>query len=290
MQLPIIRTFSRVSLALIAIYMIWGSIFLAIRLALRGFPPFLMLGIRFLTAGSILYFFLRAKGVKTPSQSQWIGSTIIGSLLLVGGNGGVAYAQQWVDSSLAALGMATVPLWAGVFSGLFGRWPARIEWLGLGLGFIGVGLLSLGSNLLANPIGAITLLMAAVTFAFGSVLSNYLPLASGLMTSAMQMITGGGLLLLLSLIFQERMSSFPTVEALFALLYLVIFGSIVAFSIYIYLLKKARPATATSFTYVSPVVAVVLGVSFVGEQITSLGLIAMAVILLGVGLTTIRRK
>jgi drug/metabolite transporter (DMT)-like permease len=280
----------RLGSALLAVYLIWGSIYFAIRVALESFPPFLMLGIRFLLAGSILYFLLRTRGEKAPSRLQWIRTTLIGGLLLVGGNGGVAYAQQWVSSSLAALGFATVPLWAGLFAGLWGNWPTRLEWMGLGLGFAGVGLLSLESNLWANPAGIGSLLLAVVTFALGSVWSRHLLLPTGLMTSAMQMLSAGGLLLVLSLVFKERMTNLPTVESLWALIYLVVFGSLVAFSAYIYLLNRVRLALATSYTYVNPVIAVVLGVGLAGENITSTGLLAMLVILSGVGLAALRRK
>lgn len=286
----IIHNRYRVSIALLTVYLIWGSIFLAIRIGLESFPPFFMLGIRFLISGSILYLFLRVNGVKTPSRFQWGTATIVGSLLLVCGNGGVAYAQQWVDSSLAALGMATVPLWATLFTGFWGKWPVKLEWVGLGLSFTGVGMLSLESNLWANPIGALSLFLASTGFAFGSVWSKHLPISSGLMTSAMQMLTGGGLLLLLSLISHEQISAFPTVKASLALMYLVIFGSLVAFSTYTYLLKKVQPALATSFTYVNPIIAVLLGVSFAGEEFNSGQILSMLIILLGVGLSALKRK
>lgn len=279
-----------VGLALFSVYLIWGSIYLAIRIALTSFPPFFMLGIRFLLAGSLLYIWLLSRGEKPPNRLQWIQATLIGMLLLVAGNGGVAYAQQWVVSSLAALGMATVPLWTGLFAGIWGNWPTRREWMGLGLGFIGVGMLSLEGNLWVNPVGTIALLVAAISFAFGSVWSRQLSLPSGLMTSAMQMLTGGGFLLFLSIISHEKMPSSVTIESVLALVYLIIFGSLVAFSAYIYLLNHVRPALATSFTYVNPLVAVILGVGLAGEQITGTGIIAMVVILIGVVLAARRRK
>ena len=143
--------------ALIALYLLWGGTYLGMRIALQSFPPFLLSGIRFLIAGSILYVFLRARGGASPTRAQWVGAAVVGTLLLVGGNGGVVFAEQWVASGLASLGIAAVPLWAAIFSGLFGRWPNRKEWLGLGIGFIGVVLLNLENGFSANPLGAIAL-------------------------------------------------------------------------------------------------------------------------------------
>src|SRR5205823_7676136 len=130
--------------------------------------PFLMAGIRFLLAGSILYPILRLRGSPTPTRAQWLGSALIGSLLLVGGNGGVVFAEQWVASGLASVGIAAVPLWTALFAGLWRRWPTRLEWLGLVVGFTGVILLNLGNSMWANPLGAIALLLAAMFWALGS--------------------------------------------------------------------------------------------------------------------------
>jgi len=277
-------------LSLLALYLIWGGTYLAMRIGLGSFPPFMLSGIRFWLAGCIMYPFLRVRGYQAPTRRQWIGSTLVGGLLLMGGNGGVVFSEQWVASGLAALGIAAVPLWAALFSGLFGRWPTRIEWLGLGLGFIGVVLLNLENGMQANPIGAIALLIAPMSWAFGSIWSQRLPLPKGLMASAAQMIAGGILLLLLSLVLREKMSGFPTMGPLLAMGFLIIFGSLVAFSAYGYLLRRVRPALATSYAYVNPVVAVGLGVGLAGEHITSIGLVAMLTILAGVGLVSMGRE
>lgn len=279
-----------VILSLVALYLFWGGTYLAMKVALQGFPPFILAGIRFLVAGCLLYVFLRARGVPSPTRSQWIGATLIGALLLMGGNGGVVFAEQWVASGLAALGIAAVPLWAALFSGLFGRWPTRIEWLGLGLGFIGVAFLNLGNGLSASPLGAIALLIAPISWAFGSIFSQRVPLPKGFMSSAAQMLTGGTLLILLSLALGERVTRFPNMSSLVAMGFLVVFGSLVAFCAYGYLLRHVRPALATSYAYVNPVVAVALGVGLAGEKITTLGLVAMAAILVGVGLVTLGRE
>ena len=276
-------------LSLFALYIIWGSTYLGMRFALASFPPFLMAGIRFVIAGTLLYTFLRVRGAAAPTRPQLIGSAIIGILLLAGGNGGVSFAEQWVSSGLAAVGIAAVPLWAALFIGLMGRWPKRIEWIGLGLGLVGVLFLNFENGVWANPIGAIALLLAPMCWALGSALSSRVSLPSGLMASATQMIIGGVFLLLLGLLLGERIHSVPTASAVESMLFLIFFGSLVAFSAYGYLLRNVRPALATSYAYVNPAVAVGLGVLFAGEHITLIGILAMVVILAGVGLVSLGR-
>ena len=246
-----------------------------------------MIGIRFVVAGGILYLILRLRGVPSPNRSQWLGSAAVGALLIGGGMGGVATAEQWVPSSVAAVCIATAPLWISLFAGLWGRWPVRTEWLGLALGFVGVVLLNLGSGLWASPIGAIILLISPVCWAFGSAWSHHLQLPPGLMASAAQMLIGGVFVTILGLILGQRITSLPTMQSLLALLYLITFGSLLAFSAYGYLLRRVRPALATSYAYVNPVVAVCLGVIFAGESITAMTVVAMVVILVGVGLISL---
>jgi drug/metabolite transporter (DMT)-like permease len=212
---------------------------------------------------------------------------VVGGLLLVVGNGGVVFAEQWVSSGLAALALGAIPLWAAVFSGLFGRWPTRIEWFGLGLGFSGLVLLNLGNGLHANPLGAIVLFIAPIGWAFGSILSQHLPSPKGLMASSSQMIAGGILLFIVGFATGEHMTSIPGPRPLAAMAYLIIGGSLVAFSAYGYLLRHVRPALATSYAYVNPLVAVGLGVALAGEQITIIELLAMLTILSGVGLVSL---
>src|SRR5690348_833541 len=175
-------------LSLLSLYFIWGGTYLAMRIGLQGFPPFILAGVRQLTAGIILYVFLRLRKRALPTRKQWLTAIVVGGLLLVVGNGGVVFAEQWVSSGLAALALGAIPLWAAVFSGLFGRWPTRIEWFGLGLGFSGLVLLNLENGLHANPIGAIVLLIAPISWALGSILSQHLPSPKGLMASASQML------------------------------------------------------------------------------------------------------
>jgi drug/metabolite transporter (DMT)-like permease len=276
-----------VVLALLSLYLIWGSTYLGIRIAIESIPPYLMIGVRFVVAGGILYLILRMRGVPAPTRSQWMGSAAVGVLLIGGGMGGVATAEQWVPSSVAAVCLATSPLWISLFAGLWGRWPVRAEWLGLALGFVGVVLLNLGSGLWTNPTGAILLLIAPICWSFGSAWSHHLQLPAGLMASAAQMLIGGVFVSLLGLMLGQRITGLPSMQSLLALLYLITFGSLIAFSVYVFLLHSLRPALATSYAYVNPVVAVILGVIFAGERITLMTVVAMVVILVAVGLISL---
>jgi drug/metabolite transporter (DMT)-like permease len=272
---------------LFALYIVWGSTYLAIRWALQGgFPPFLMAGLRFSLAGLILYTVLRLRGHANPSARQWAAGTLIGFLLLVVGNGGVVFAQQYVPSGVAALVVGSVPLWASLFGGLFGQWPGRAERWGLGIGFCGLVLLNLGSDMRGNPWAVVALLVSPVSWAFGSMWTRRLPLAQGLMSTATQMLPGGALFLLLSFGLGEHFSAPPAPRALLAFFYLVFFGSLVAFSAYGYLLRNARPALATSYAYVNPMVAVLLGTFLAGESLSTWGFLAMGAILGAVVLLT----
>jgi drug/metabolite transporter (DMT)-like permease len=280
----------RILLALLAVYIVWGSTYLAIRIALEGFPPFLMAGVRFLCAGSILYFFLRAKGEQPPAMSQVTGASLVGGFLLLGGNGGVVFAEQTVASGLAALAIATVPLWTVLFSGIWKRWPGHLEWAGLILGLAGIVLLNFEGDLKASPAGAVALTIAAVSWAFGSAWSSHLPLPRGMMASAVEMMAGGLMLIIAGFVTGERIYMLPSMRAVSALLYLIAFGSLIGFSSYVYLLGRVRTVLATSYAYVNPVIAVILGIWIAGERITGMGVSAMLVILAGVLLSMLGQR
>jgi drug/metabolite transporter (DMT)-like permease len=278
-----------VPLALVSLYLVWGSTYLAIRIAVASYPPFLMAAVRFLCAGLALYAFLRWRGMPAPSRRQWLNSTAAGVMLLGFGNGLVCFAEQSVASGLAAVAVASMPLFAAVFGGLYGSWPRRMEWLGLGIGFAGVILLNLGGSMKGAPLGAIALVVAALSWAFGSVWSKRRDMPPAAMNTAAQMLTGGGVLLLFALAIGERLPAAPPASATFALVYLAVAGSLVGFSAYLYLLHTVRPALATSYAYVNPPVAVLVGALFGGEAVHPFDVAAMAVILAGVALITLAR-
>lgn len=279
-----------VPLALFSLYVVWGSTYLAIRVALTGYPPFLMAGIRFLCAGSALYAFLRWRGMAAPTRTQWINAAMTGTLLLGLGNGLVCYAEQSVASGLAAVAVASMPLFAALFGGLYGHWPRRMEWLGLGVGFGGVVLLNFGGGMAGAPLGAFALVVAAASWAFGSVWSRRRDMPPAAMNTAAQMLTGGAILFVGALLAGERLPAVPAASATLALAYLGVAGSLVGFTAYLYLLNTVRPALATSYAYVNPPIAVLFGALLGGEAVHTLDLVAMAVILGGVGLIALARE
>lgn len=270
------------ALALAALYLIWGSTYLAIRVAIDGIPPLLMAGFRNVVAGAALYLYLRVTRVPRPTPGQWRGAAVTGILLLAGGNGGVTVAEQWVSSGLASLMVSTVPLWTVLFGILWGARSRRLEWGGIALGLAGMALLNLEGDFRARPVGAVILIGAALSWAFGSIWSKRLSLPPGLMSSAAQMLAGGAFLLLLAAIAGERPAAHIPWRSWAAFGYLVLFGSLVGFSCYLYLLRRVSPALATSYAYVNPVVAVLLGIAFMGERLGPAGFLGMAVILSGV--------
>lgn len=272
----------RVVVSLAAVYLIWGSAYFAIRVALTGIPPFLMAGSRFTLAGAVLYAFLRARGAPAPTADQWKVTAGIGLLLVVAANGGVVVAEQWVDTGLTSIVLATSPLWTALFAGFWERWPSRPEWKGIGIGLAGVVLLNLHAGLQAHPIATAALVLASASWALGSIWGRHVGLPRGLMASATQMLTGGPIMLAIGFAHGEWLSSIPPANALIATLYLGVFSSLIGFSAYTYLIHNTRPALAVSYSYVNPVVAVALGAFFVGERISALELIAMGLTLASV--------
>ena len=278
-----------IPLALLALYVIWGSTYLGIRFALESYPPFLLAGLRFLTASVLLFGVLRLRGVAMPTAKQWRNAGITGILLLGFGNGLVCFAEERVSSGIAAVAVASVPLFVALFSGLYGAWPTRSEAVGLGIGFVGVIILNLGSSLSGSRLGAIALLIASISWAFGSMWSKHQDMPAGPMNTAVQMFCASVALLLVGFGVGERLPPHPTVHASLALAYLVVFGSIIAFSAYLYVLKNARPALASSYAYVNPTVAVLFGVMIAGEHVGPYDLLGMAIILLSVIILTFFR-
>jgi drug/metabolite transporter (DMT)-like permease len=276
--------------ALAAVYLSWSTTYLAIRIALEDLPPFFLMGFRFFVVGVGLYAYLRLKGESNPTLSEWGWSAVIGTFLMLGGSAGVAYAEQWVESGLAALVIATTPLWTVLFAGIWKHRPAALEWAGLLVGLAGVAILNCEGGLRASPIGAAVLFFAAMSWAFGSAWSMHVRLPKGMMSAATEMITGGAVVLAVSFFAGERITKVPAWRSIGALVYLGIFGSLVGFTAYLYLLGKVRPSLATSYAYVNPVLAVLLGVWLLGERITAVGVTAMIVILAGVILVALGQK
>lgn len=280
-----------IGVSLFAVYVIWGSTYLGLRYGLEGFPPFLLNGIRLVIAGSLLYPIARRRGHRRPTARQWRDSAVVGALLFIGGLGLVTVAEDnGVGSGLAASAVAVMPLWAALVSGLFGRWPTRMEWVGLVVGFGGVVLLSREGDFRASTLGTVLMAASPMLWAFGSVVAGRLRLPRGLMGSAAQMLTGGLLLLAAGWGRGETIEAAPGLGAWMALGYLTLFGSLFAYTAYAYLLAKVRPALATSYAYVNPVVAVALGVTLGNEVIGGWAYAGLPIILAGVGLVGLAQR
>ena len=280
-----------VVLALLLVYVVWGSTYLGIRLALEGgaLPLTMVSGGRFIIAGSLMYAVLRWRGSPAPTRRQWRNLAIMGLTMLVLGNGMVVLAERTVSSGLAATAVASVPLWMALFGAMRGQNASRGEWLGIAIGFLGVVWLNAGSSLTASPQGLILLLIAPIGWAFGSIWARGLDLPSPCMTAAGQMLCGGAMLVVLGLLSGERPTTWPSLHGLLAVAYLCMFGSIVAFTAYVWLLHNVRPALVASYAYVNPVIAVILGVIIGNEHFGGRDFLAMAVILAGVVVLTLAR-
>jgi len=281
----------RVALALGAVYLIWGSTYLAMRFAIATIPPFLMAGTRYLTAGAILYGWARWRGAPRPGLLHWRTAVLAGAFLLLGGNGGVVWAEQRIDSGMAALLICTEPLWIVLIVWLRSgrrRLDPRVL-AGLALGFVGlVTLIKPSPAGGVDLLGAAAILVASMSWAWGSMYSQRAPQpASPLAATGMQMLGGGSLLLLASLATGEPARfalAAVSVRSLLSLAYLVVFGALIAFTAYSWLLRVAPPVLVSTYAYVNPVVAVFLGWLLAGEPLTAGTLAAAAVILTGVGL------
>jgi drug/metabolite transporter (DMT)-like permease len=283
----------RVYAAFAAVYVIWGSTYLAIHFALETLPPFLMAAARFLAAGAILYGWARLRGIPTPGRAEWRSAIVVGGLLFLGGNGAVVWAQQYVPSGVAALLVATEPMLFVLLDGMRRRErPRPTVMAGLVLGLLGVAVLIGPGKLLGggrvDPAAALVLIGGAFCWAVGSLLSRGARMpASPAMATALTLLGGGALLLVASLLRGELSGFDPaavSARSLVALLYLVSFGSLVAFTAYLWILRVATTARAATYAYVNPVVAVLLGWAFAGESLTARMAVAAAVIVGSVAL------
>lgn len=284
----------KIAVAFAAVYLIWGSTYLAIRIAIESLPPFLMAGSRFILSGAIMGLWAMARGAPLPTTAQWRAALLVGGLLLVGGNGGVVWASTpppgasipRVPSGLTALVVAITPLWMALLDWLRpgGVRPTLMMAAGLAGGLLGVGLLVGPGKLggVIDPAGAAILIVASISWAVGSLYSRAVASpASPIMSTAIQMISGGVLLLVMGFGFGEwgkadlgRMTG----RSLVAFAYLLTFGSLVGFTAYAWLLRVVSPTAAGTYAYVNPLVALILGWFFASEPLSARVALAAAVI------------
>jgi drug/metabolite transporter (DMT)-like permease len=289
---PLARTATLVLVAFAAVYVVWGSTYLAIRIGIESFPPLILAGLRHLTAGVFLYPLMRRKTGIKPSGANWRTAIVAGALLLFLGNGGVSWAEQTVPSGVTALLVATVSLWLVIVDWLRpgGVRPAPRVVMGLLMGFGGLALLvgpaQLGGSERVNPLGAAVLVIASLAWACGSLYSKHGAMPSSPMLGvAMQSLAGGVILLIAGLLageFRGLHLGAISLRSWLALGYLIVFGSGIGFGAYLYILHKSTAARVATYAFVNPVVALFLGWLIVGETITLRTILAAAVILTAV--------
>lgn len=258
--------------ALAAVWVLWGSTYLAMRFAVTSLPPFLMGGTRFVLAGSVLLAIVKMRGETMPSRRAWLVAIPVGALLFLVGNGGVVLAEQRIPSSIAAVVCATTPLILTGLSSLRGDRPTRMELFGMILGLVGVAVLGVGSPLSGAGVRGLLILGAPVGWAAGSLVARIESSkehggARGLGAAGANMVAGGVWMLVVGTVLGERFAPPYTTTSLVAWVYLVTFGSLIGFTAYSWLLAHARPAVAMSYAYVNPVVAVLLGAALGGEAL-----------------------
>ena len=290
---------ARVAAAFAAVYVVWGSTYLAIRYAVTTMPPLLMAGSRFAISGAILFVWARARGAAKPTVAEWRTAAVTGLLLICIGNGSVAWAEQRVPSGLSALLVAVVPLWMVLLDWIRpgGSRPRLPVVAGVILGLIGLAVL-VGRDAVTghggvDALGAGVLVTASMSWAIGSVYNRHGARPdSAAMSTALQMLGGSVALLALGAALGEAhgldISSISRASWI-GWVYLITFGALVGFTAYVYLLRNVSPAKAATYAYVNPIVAVILGWAVAGERVTSRTVVAAAIILGGVALITIAR-
>jgi drug/metabolite transporter (DMT)-like permease len=271
---PARRGAASVQLAcLAAVYLVWSSTYLATRIAVTELPPALMAGMRFVVAGAAMLAIARWRGAAWPTREQWRRAAGPGVLLFVTGSGFIAIAETTVSSGGAAVVCATMPLFAAVIAAVTGERPSRREWWSLALGFVGVVVLIGSPSLAGRPVHVVLLLMSPLGWAIGSLWSRRIPAPAvptrgdAFALPAIQMLTGGVVLLAIALASGETLPATVSATTWACIAYLVVFGSLIGFTAYAWLLRNARPAVATSYAYVNPGLAVLFGAALYGEPL-----------------------
>ena len=274
---------------LAATWLIWGSTYLAIKWALVSFPPLFQMGTRFVAAGLILGLFMAGRGARWPSRTEWRSAFILGALMLGGGYGATALAQTSISSGLVVAFIAVVPALVALGQWPYGVRPSGRETAGIALGLVGVLMLTRGQGFGASLPGLLAISVACVTWCTGSIWALHglpggrkLTLAPGAAGYASQMLVGGALLLSASWVAGEQPTFPPDSRALLCWAYLVVAGSLMGFSAYMLLLQRSGAALASSYTFVNPVIGLILGVTLGGEVVSSMEWAAAGVVLVGV--------
>jgi drug/metabolite transporter (DMT)-like permease len=269
---------------LLIVYVVWGTTYFAIKVAIQEFAPFFLVATRFLVAGALLLGWQALRGKPLPTARQWGGAAVMGLLLLVIGNGLVSVAEHWVSSGATVALISIIPLATALWSGAFGDWPRRAEWIAIAVGGAGAAIMLLGRDLQGSMLGTLLILFAAASWSFGTVVSRKLDIPHGPTGFGAEMLTAGLIGLLVSLARGEHWSIPHAPHVWAAWGYLVVFGSVIAFSAYRFVVERVSASLAATYAYVNPPVALFVGWWLGGETFSTNVLIGLPVVLGAVAL------
>jgi drug/metabolite transporter (DMT)-like permease len=273
-----------IGVCLLVVYIVWGTTYFAIKVAIEGIAPFFLVGTRFVAAGVLLLGWQALRGAPAPTAKQWGGAALVGLLLLVVGNGGVSVAEHWVTSGATVALISIMPLATVLWSGAFGQWPRRAEWSAIALGGAGVAIMLLGRDLQGSLFGTLLILFATASWSLGMVLSRRLDIPHGPTGFGAEMLTAGLMGLVVSAALGEHWSIPSAPRIWWAWGYLVVFGSLIAFSAYRFVVERVSPSLAATYAYVNPPVALVVGWWLGNEAFSTNVLLGLPVVLVAVAL------
>jgi drug/metabolite transporter (DMT)-like permease len=273
-----------VGACLLAVYIVWGTTYFAIKVAIEGFAPFFLVGTRFIVAGLLLLGWQAVRGGRMPTAKQWGGAAVVGFLLLVVGNGGVAVAEHWVSSGATVALISIMPLATALWSGAFGDWPRRAEWIAVAIGGAGAAVMLLGRDLQGSVAGTLLILFGTTSWSLGTVLSRRLDIPHGPTGFGAEMLTAGLMGLGVSAALGEQWTMPHVPRVWWAWGYLVVFGSLIAFSAYRFVVERVSPTLAATYAYVNPPVALAIGWWLGNETFSANVLVGLPVVLGAVAL------
>jgi drug/metabolite transporter (DMT)-like permease len=269
---------------LLAVYVVWGTTYFAIKVAIEGIAPFFLVGTRFVAAGALLLGWQALRGVPMPTARQWGGAALVGFLLLVVGNGAVSVAEHWVSSGATVALISVMPLATALWSGAFGDWPRRVEWIAIVLGGAGAAIMLLGRDLQGSIFGTLLILLGTISWSLGTVLSRRLDIPHGPTGFGAEMLTAGLMGLVISAALGEHWTMPHVAHVWWAWGYLVVFGSLIAFSAYRFVVERVSASLAATYAYVNPPVALAVGWWLGNETFSANVLVGLPVVLGAVAL------
>jgi drug/metabolite transporter (DMT)-like permease len=273
-----------VGVCLLAVYIVWGTTYFAIKVAIEGIAPFFLVGTRFAAAGALLLVWQALRGAPMPTARQWGGAALVGFLLLVVGNGAVSVAEHWVSSGATVALISIMPLATALWSGAFGDWPRRAEWIAIVLGGAGAAIMLLGRDLQGSIFGTLLILLGTISWSLGTVLSRRLDIPHGPTGFGAEMLTAGLMGLVISAALGEHWTMPHVAHVWWAWGYLVVFGSLIAFSAYRFVVERVSASLAATYAYVNPPVALAVGWWLGNETFSANVLVGLPVVLSAVAL------